>query len=86
MSPTVRYARLKTAEYEKLAAAASDPEVRRYYIQLASDCGRWHGSTNGWRASEIWRGRKISRLDSFNWVPIKSAWFCCVSVPVRVWG
>jgi hypothetical protein len=37
MSPTVRYARLKTAEYEKLAAAASDPEVRRYYIQLASD-------------------------------------------------
>ena len=37
MSSTVRDARLKTAEYEKLAAAASDPEVRRYYIQLARD-------------------------------------------------
>jgi len=37
MSPTVRDARLKIAEYEKLAAAASDPEVRRYYIQLARD-------------------------------------------------
>ena len=37
MSSTVRDTRLKTAEYEKLAAAASDPEVRRYYIQLARD-------------------------------------------------
>jgi hypothetical protein len=37
MSPTVRDARLKTAEYEKLAAAARDPEVRQYYIQLAKD-------------------------------------------------
>ena len=37
MSSTVRDTRLKTAEYEKLAAAASDPEVRRYYVQLARD-------------------------------------------------
>jgi hypothetical protein len=37
MSSTVRDARLKTAEYEKLAAAASDREVRQYYIQLARD-------------------------------------------------
>jgi len=37
MSPTVRDARLKSAEYEKLAATASGPEARRYYIQLARD-------------------------------------------------
>jgi hypothetical protein len=37
MSLAVRDARLKTAEYEKLAAAASNPEVRQYYIQLARE-------------------------------------------------
>jgi hypothetical protein len=37
MSSTVRDARLKAAEYEKRAATACDPEIRRYYIQLARD-------------------------------------------------
>jgi hypothetical protein len=37
MSPTVRDARLKAAEYEKLAVVARDPETRKYYIQLARD-------------------------------------------------
>jgi len=37
MSSTVRDARLKAIEYEKLAAAAGDREVRLYYIQLAKD-------------------------------------------------
>ena len=36
MSSTVRDARLKT-EYEKLAAVASDPETRQYYILLARE-------------------------------------------------
>jgi len=38
--------RRKTAEYEKLAAAASDPEVRQYYIRLARD---WHEITWGFQ-------------------------------------
>jgi hypothetical protein len=37
MSLTVRDARLKTAEYEKLAATARKPEVRQYYIRLARE-------------------------------------------------
>ena len=37
MSSTVRDARLKAAEYEKLAADARDPETRSYYVQLARD-------------------------------------------------
>jgi hypothetical protein len=37
MSSIARDARLKAAEYEKRAAAACDPEIRRYYIQLARD-------------------------------------------------
>ena len=37
MSSIARDARLKAAEYEKRAAAARDPEIKRYYIQLAKD-------------------------------------------------
>jgi hypothetical protein len=37
MWSTVRDARLKAVEYEKLAAGAGDPETRKYYIQLARD-------------------------------------------------
>ena len=37
MSSFPRDARLKAAEYEKRAAAARDPEIRQFYIQLARD-------------------------------------------------
>jgi len=37
MPSTVRDARLKTAEYEKRAAATSDPETRRFGERLAGD-------------------------------------------------
>jgi hypothetical protein len=37
MSFIGRDARVKAAECERLAATSRDPEIRRYYIQLARD-------------------------------------------------
>ena len=37
MSSIGRDARLKSAEYDRRAATARDPEIRQYYIQLARD-------------------------------------------------